>query len=255
MSTKIPWTDETLNVVTGCTRISPGCKHCYAEPIIKRFGHQGKGEDDNKVFNDVVMHPDRLEVPRKWKKPKSIFLCSMGDLFHYQVPSDFIFKVSGMMGSFPRHTFLVLTKRPQRAIDYINLVQESFTPNVWIGVSVEDQESADERIPRLLNIPGRRIKRFVSVEPMLEKIDLTTWLGISEGDPGRFARDTGSDLDWVIAGCESGPKRRPVKTDCFRSLRDQCVTAGVPFFLKQMDVGGKIVKMPVLDRCVWAAKP
>lgn len=257
MATKIPWCDETLNLVTGCTKVSPGCKNCYAEGFISRFGHKRDGSENDKKFSRIVLHQDRLETPYKWKRPKSILVPSMGDLFHENVPSFVLTQVFDMIRELQRHTFLLLTKRPENVLKYMHYVSSWFPPNAWIGVSVEDQETADKRIPELLNIPSNM--RFVSVEPILEKIDLTTWLGISEGSPGLFARDTGSYLDWVIAGCESGNKRRLAKIDWFRSLRDQCVVAKVPFFLKQAEGynDGKfvVVEMPVLDGRIWNQKP
>ena len=241
MPTKIQWCDETLNIVTGCTKISAGCKNCFAEGMIKRFGHNRDGSENDKIFNRIVLHPDRLQTPAKWKKPKSIFLCSMGDLFHPDIDANFIYRVMGMMGSLPRHTFLLLTKRPDRIPNYLTLIQESFTPNVWLGVSVSTQGDADSLIPILLQIPAA--KHFVSVEPMLEEINLIDYLPL---------------LSWVICGCESGPKRRPSDINWFRNLLDQCRyidPPAVPFFLKQAEFNGKIVKMPSLDGQVWSEKP
>lgn len=252
MPTKIEWCDEVWNVVTGCTKISAGCQNCYAEGIIKRFGHGGHkahGSSPDKRFENVTMHPERGVIPYMWKKPRSVFVCSMGDLFHKSVPFDFIDAVFSVMGTVYRHTYLVLTKRPERLKQYIqfDVDQNEYKPlkNVWLGVSVEDQKTADERIPILLQIPAA--KRFLSIEPILEKVNLIDYL---------------PEIDWVIAGCESGPKRRPAKTEWFRSLRDQCQhidPPAVPFFLKQVNgyINGKsvVVKMPMLDWITWNQKP
>lgn len=252
MPTKIEWADEVWNVVTGCTKISPGCKNCYAEGMVKRFGHRGNIDRNNidKDFSHVVTHLDRMAKPNSWKKPRFVFVCSMGDLFHEDVPFDFIMDVETEMRDSELHTFLLLTKRPDRAARYIAARMDPFSDNVWLGVSVEDQKTADERISILLKIPA--MNRFVSVEPILEKIDIAKWLFTGLGLKG---------LDWVIAGCESGPRRRPAKIDWFRSLRDQCVTAKVPFFLKQ--VGGNpyvnekptVIKMPKIDGQAWNQRP
>lgn len=255
MPTKIEWCDEVWNVVTGCTKISPGCKNCYAERVTKRFGHGDHrlhGSSPDKRFENVTIHPERMVYPQRWKKPRSVFVCSMGDLFHKSVNFLFIDAVFNMTQEVDRHTYLILTKRPERVLEYFYSFEhlDSDLPNVWFGVSVENQKTADERIPLLLQIPA--VKRFVSVEPMLGKINLVDYL------PG---------IDWVIAGCESGPKRRIAKTDWFRSLRDQCVAAKVPFFLKQMNgyittrqrhgtvskLG--VIKMPMLDFIAWNQKP
>jgi protein gp37 len=252
--TKIEWTDETWNPVTGCTKVSQGCRACYAERLApKVFAGQrvpDMGGDDPyasrpRVFTDVRCHPERLDAPLHWKKPRRIFVNSMSDLFHEDVPDEFIDKIFAVMARCPQHTFQVLTKRPKRMLEYLgwpfrpaSILQIDHEappdlatgrwplPNVWLGVSVEDQETADERIPLLLQTPAA--VRFISAEPLLGPIDLDGWL------PGLFEwKHERAMLGWVIAGGESGPKARPSHPDWFRSLRDQCAAAGVPYFFKQ----------------------
>lgn len=246
--TKIEWTDRAWNPVTGCTKVSPGCANCYAESVAGRLGRMSAANGYKRPPRhfDVTPHPDRLEVPYAWKTPKRVFVCSMGDLFHEGVPDEFIHRVYQVMHQCPQHTFQVLTKRPQRMLDiasyYCRAPGIINSSNIWFGVSVEDQQRADERIPLLLQMPPA--PRFVSCEPLLGPVEINKrWL---TGAPR---------VDWVIAGCESGPNRRPADADWFRSLRDQCAAAGVPFFLKQMDVEGRVVKMPKLDGVVHDAIP
>lgn len=270
--TTISWTDETWNPVTGCSKVSPGCAHCYAEGIAKRFQHDGpfvpwtvKAQRESGV-SAVTLHPDRLDQPLKWKKPRRIFVNSMSDLFHEDVPDWFLFRTFNVMADSPHHIFQLLTKRPERMKEFVELrLQDSFTdtlPNVWLGVSVENQRYADERIPLLLETPAA--VRFISAEPLVKPVNVQSYLRksptcemcISTGCVNCGCNGCGQfGLDWVIAGCESGPKRRPMETDWARRLRDQCQAAGVPFFLKQIYVGGKRVELPELDGRVWAEYP
>ena len=269
--TKIPWTDASWNPIDGCNPVSDGCKNCYAAGIAKRFWGDRK-------FSDVRFHAKRLFQLVKWRKPRRIFVCSMGDLFHKDISDFNIFRVVNAMHNAYQHTFILLTKRPKRMGDYFADFKNSFgsnqdkkfygedpsraTKNIWIGVTCENQKTADERIPILLNIPAA--VRFVSVEPMLSSIDLSPWL-ISDGwtpsysDPDNIGCHPPAEplnaLHWVICGTESGPKRRPAKTEWIRSLKDQCVKAGIPFFLKQREIDGKVVKMPLLDGQKWAEMP
>jgi len=183
----------------------------------------------------VTLHPERLEAPLRWRKPRRVFVCSMGDLFHNQVPMEFLEAVFDIMRRCPQHIFQILTKRSASLslLDYIL----HWAPNIWMGVSVENQNN----ISRLSNLLGTlSFVKFISIEPMLGPVDLAPWTKY---------------LDWVICGCESGPGRRPCRIEWIRDLRDQCVKAGVPFFLKQMDVAGKLVKMPALDGRVWGQTP
>jgi len=286
MSTGIEWTDETWNPVTGCTKVSQGCKNCYAERVAERlWGQQYASAAKPYVlgrprrFTDVWLHADRLARPLGWKKPRRIFVNSMSDLFHENVPFDFIAAVFGVMAASPQHAFQVLTKRPRRALEWFAWVQTRFVsagatatprgvlrltacaaglgecapfdlfshwnalgnswplPNVWLGVSVEDQATADERLPLLLRAPAA--VRFVSYEPALGPVDFSALPSVSghgkhlDALMGCAGADVSSRLDWIIAGGESGPGARPAHPDWFRSVRDQCSEAGVPFFFKQ----------------------
>lgn len=308
MATKIPWAEETWNPIIGCSHISPGCDHCYAERMAARLtmissmrNRYGVVVEHGRWSGITHFMASELERPLRWRKPRTIFVCSMGDLFHETVEREFIEAVFGAMSLCGHHTFLVLTKRPARmqkffASTTLGACQSSFCllspdqegnyaiydtsaingaggnawplPNVWLGVTAEDQQRADERIPYLLDTPA--VRRFVSIEPMLGPVDLNRlfwesasglgggWESCLSGkqfNPWLGEMFDAPKLDWVIAGCESGPGRRPVKVEWFRSLRDQCEASGVPFFLKQMDVDGKLVKMPDLDGRMWADRP
>ncbi len=335
MTTKIEWTDESWNPMTGCTKVSSGCEHCYAERMAKRLrGRFGYPEDD--PFR-VTLHPDRLERPLRWRKPRRVFVCSMGDLFHKDVPFDFIDKVfSSIILSAPS-VFQVLTKRPARMAEYIcelyaghrgvasasqtigegsgflrglacaDATSNAPIQNLWLGTSLEDQATADERIPQLLECPAA--VRFVSCEPLLSAVDLQPYLYGGEirchackevfqswdaefcgghecelcktaraiddccafrsctddqslqcpkcgkcacgrmdewedrkkltGSSGRYSHQH-TDLrwkrllDWAIVGGESGHGARPCDIRWITSIRDQCKTAGVPVFIKQL---------------------
>lgn len=268
--TGIEWTDATWNPVTGCTKVSPGCANCYIErsPPFRmggrKFEYQSK---EAGVTTGVTLYPERLEKPLRWQLPRKIFVCSLADLFHEAVPDEFIAKVFAIMAATPQHTYQVLTKRPERMCRFIRGNAPNWTkadidwlrnwaslrlrrmpseawplPNVWLGVSAENQHWADRRIPILAQIPAE--VRFVSAEPMLGPLDLREWLptGLSGGttheNPDgveRYDLDGSlvNALDWVIVGGESGPRARPMHPDWVRSLRDQCCAAEVPFFFKQ----------------------
>lgn len=223
--TTIEWTDKTWNPVTGCTKVSQGCKNCYAERMYERFNGHG-------TFKNVQCHDDRLEAPKKWKEPSKIFVNSMSDLFHKDVPFQFIIEVFHTMAACKQHTFQILTKRSERMLEFFtdcayNPYGIPFNPlpNVWLGVSVENQEAATKHISNLLQVPAAI--RFLSCEPLLDKIDIISYL------------TTGS-IHWVIAGGESGPKARPMHPDWVRSLKNQCCLTEVPFFFKQW---GEYVQM------------
>ncbi len=252
----IQWCDKVWNVVTGCSHAgSPGCDQCYAKRMSKRLaGRYGYPKD---VPFKVTLHPDRLDEPFHWKKPCKIFVCSMGDLFHEDIDFARINDIYSIMRRSERHTFMVLTKRILRAQEYfsspLGYRHRTYAPipdNVYLGVTAENQRIADERIPILLQIPAT--KRFVSIEPMLGSINIAESLNGFEH--GNWHQKLPS-LDWVICGCESGPKRRPCKVEWIHSLQQQCSYAHVPFFLKQMDIDGKLVKMPELDGKVWKEYP
>lgn len=251
--TKIEWTEATWNPVTGCTKVSQGCKHCYAERDWCRMQHLPAYA--GRAFTDVDVHYDRLAQPVHWKRPRFIFVNSMSDLFHEAVPNIFIDDVFGVMAACERHTFQILTKRPARMREYLredrrhhwaDAVARRFggsdpdalhdaihygeraLPNVWIGVSVEDQTAADERIPLLLQTPAA--VRWISAEPLLGPVDLTQFI-VRSFDEAVAAEHYG--LDWVVAGGESGQKARPMHPDWAYSVMEQCAAAHVPFLFKQ----------------------
>ena len=264
---KIEWTDATWNPVTGCTKVSQGCKNCYAETWANRkMGEFSK--DKNRGFTDIICHEDKLNIPLKWKKPKKIFVNSMSDLFHEKVPFEFVREVFTVMASCSWYTFQILTKRPERMKEFFKYINENSEelyvkplPNVWLGVSVEDQKTADERIPILLKVPAA--VRWISAEPLLGEIDLAhteTVTALAKGflekhdidiyhnalcGRTRYEKGSGkiavrktdipgsSKLDWVVVGGESGTKARPVNPDWVFKIRDDCKAAGVPFFFKQ----------------------
>ena len=235
MTTKIEWCDEVWNVITGCSKISSGCQNCYAERTSKRLrGRFGYPEDD--PFR-VTFHPDRLDQPLKWEKPRHIFVCSMGDLWHENIGFDTIDIVLDVISRSSQHTFLILTKRPHRILEFDKWAgsdKPRWIPfsHVWYGVTAENQQTADERIPILLQIPAA--KRFVSIEPMLGWVDIRKYLSRIWTPRGQdYPTEKTIGIDWVIAGGESGPRARPMHPDWVRSIRDQCQEAGVPFFFKQ----------------------
>jgi len=251
MSTKIDWADEVWNPTVGCEKVSLGCAHCYAEKWAARMVGMQAGKPGAVYNSDIVYGgrwtgnvkclPERLDVPARWKTPRKIFVDSMSDLFHPAVPDAFITKVFKVMEDNPQHTFMVVTKRAQR----MALLDLPELPNVWLGVSVENQAAAEARLPWLMMTPAGM--RFVSCEPLLGPLDLQFWMPSEDG--------VGNKLDWVIAGCESGPGAREMDIEWVRSLRDQAFHASVPFFLKQMKVAGKLVKMPRLDGTIWDEFP
>lgn len=254
---------KTWNPVTGCTKISPGCAHCYAARMAHRLaGRCGYPPAPNEF--KVTLHPEKLSEPGKWRKPSMVFVDSMGDLFHPDVPDAFIEMVFLRMANFYWHTFQVLTKRAERmqqfvtALDAKEIIGDVVRPfrNIWLGVSAENQKCADERIPLLLQTPAA--VRLVSVEPMLSAVNLSPYLPIllPDGTPVfSYRQGLKVGLDWVICGSESGPGARPAMASWVLSLRDQCQAAGVPFFLKQLVIGGKLIKMPELDGRVWDQMP
>jgi protein gp37 len=305
MKTGIEYGQVAWNPVTGCTKISAACQNCWAERMAKRMAGRC-GYDKDEPFK-VTMHPDRLQDPLKWKKPRTVLVSFMGDLFHPDVKDEWLDEIFGMIMAFrvlanmPNHTFIILTKRPGIMKQYftarepVELIKSwasaasvytdnpditfedavySATchdwdekgrnssdseykpwgyiqklwplPNVWLGVTAENQARADERIPVLLQIPAA--VRFVSVEPMLGPVDLTqidiggnVWINSLTGDCKSYhpyggmwkINESKNKLDWVICGGESGPGARPMHPDWVRSLRDQCITADVPWWFKQ----------------------
>jgi len=273
MPSKINWTDETINPVVGCSKASAGCLGCYAEKMAQRITTMGTiaadayrqvvGKDG--WLGSTVFRPSELDKPYKWKKPRTIFVSSMGDLFHDSVPFEWVDQVLLTAKHNPSHTFIFLTKRPHRMLEYFAGLSQpgagtptarrllshpnysstwhglhmiylkgGALPNLVIGVSVEDQVTADERIPVLLRVPVA--KRFISLEPMTGPVDLVRSGAIDEchanhGDIGESWLE--SNIHGVILGGESGHKARPLDPEWVRLVRDQCSAAGVPFMFKQ----------------------
>ncbi|MFN3653015.1 MAG: DUF5131 family protein [Armatimonadota bacterium] len=231
-ATAIEWTNMTWNPVTGCSKVSQGCKHCYAERMAKRLRLMGSPRYTNGF--QVTLHPDLIDLPRRWRQPRRIFVNSMSDLFHEDVPLEFIQRVFATMQSCEHHVFQVLTKRADRlraCAPYL-----PWPPNVWMGVSVEDAHVA-HRIDGLRATPAGT--RFLSCEPLigpLPNLDLT-------------------GIHWVIAGGESGPKARPVAADWVRDIRDQCRRAEVAFFFKQWGGVRKHLTGRELDGTTWDEYP
>lgn len=244
--TKIEWTDETWNPIVGCSRISEGCKNCYAATAAKSARlQQFKQYQKIKEWNgQVAFVQNQLMKPLQWRKPKRIFVCSMSDLFHKNIPDEWIDKVMSVISLCPQHIFQVLTKRPKRMLDYFSyegrltninfeiskILQEDFLtaeskllkfpmPNLWVGTSVENQKAADERIPLLMEIPAEI--RFLSCEPLLEEISLEQYLEQRA-------------VNWVIVGGESGLNARTCSLQWIRSLVRQCQNAEVSIFVKQL---------------------
>ena len=231
--TGILWTDNSWNPVTGCTQISAGCKNCYAKRMAKRLKGMGQ-ENYQQGFNTVVCHENMLEHPLKWKTPKKIFVNSMGDLFHKDVPLEFIQKVFDVMNEAYWHTFQVLTKRSERLMELSD--QLVWTDNIWMGVSIEDANSL-YRMEHLKKT-GAKVK-ILSIEPLI----------------GRIGKINLKGIDWVIVGGESGPNSRPMEIDWVRELRDQSVANGVPFFFKQWGGVNKKKTGRLLDGQLWSQYP
>jgi protein gp37 len=204
-ASSIEWTEFTWNPVTGCTKLSQGCKHCYAERLAQRFW-------GDRPFTDVQVHEDRLDQPRRWRKGRMVFVNSMSDLFHEDVPTDFISRVFKVMGECPQHTFQLLTKRAERLAQIAHNLP--WASNVWMGVSVEDSRVIS-RIDLLRNVPAA--VRFLSLEPLIGPLE-----GLRLGG-----------IDWAIVGGESGPGARAMKQAWVESIFGQCRAANVAFFFKQ----------------------
>lgn len=245
-NTKIEWTDATWNPIRGCSPVSEGCRNCYAARMAHRFSQNLAdpyfGLVDRRggraVFNgNIKVVPSAMEQPLRWRRPRRIFVNSMSDLFHENVNDGIIHAVFSIMARARHHTFQVLTKRPERMLELLTLwknigltLREGYgacLPNVWLGVSVENQKAADERIPLLLQCPAA--VRFLSCEPLLGPVNLR----VHESLMALRARGKAVAVDWVIAGGESGPGSRPMHPAWVRSLRDQCAESGVPFLFKQ----------------------
>jgi protein gp37 len=229
--TKISWTDKTWNPVTGCTKASMGCEHCYAAKMAVRLQSMGQVRYANGF--EVTMHPEALDEPTHWVKPRLVFVCSMADLFHEDVTDEFIKQVFAVMNEATDHTFQVLTKRPERLLELAPEIE--FSDNIWVGVTVEHANYVS-RIDLLRQGPAAT--GFLSCEPLL----------------GSLADVDLADIDWVIVGGESGPGARPMDLEWARELRNKCVMGGVRYFYKQ--AGAKQGKgSDVLDRYEWKQWP
>ena len=230
--TAIEWTDATWNPTTGCTKISEGCRNCYADRLAHRLQLMGNPKFKNGF--EVTLHPDSLDKPANWKRPRRIFVNSMSDLFHEEIPDDFIRRVFAVMNREARHSFQVLTKRPERALAMATALQ--WTANIWIGVSVEDAKVLN-RVDTLRQIPAK--VRFLSIEPLIGPVENMNLNGIG----------------WAVAGGESGFGHRKCNPDWVRSVRDQCISVGVPFLFKQH--GGRTPKAGgrELDGRTWDEFP
>ena len=252
---EIEWTDATWNPTTGCTRVSAGCDHCYAERLSKRLlatTYRSRLPVVDTPVNRrdpfaVRVWPERLRVPGSWRHPRRVFVNSMSDLFHVDVPEDFARQCFRVMLSVDRHVYQVLTKRPARAAKFVERHSDMFPSglprHIWIGTSVEDQ-SVDYRVRHLLAVPAA--VRFLSCEPLIGPLDLRAFVEDGRAD---------HNLHWVIVGGESGRRARPMDPQWARSLRDQCRESGVPFFFKQW--GGRTPKAGgrQLDGMTWDEYP
>jgi protein gp37 len=226
--TTIEWTDKTWNPTTGCTKVSPGCKHCYAETITQRFTqHFPNGFE-------FTMREDRLNEPRTWRKPSRVFVNSMSDLFHEDMPFDFLERIFQVMAECPKHVFQILTKRHKRLAKLAPRLK--WPPNVWIGVSIENQKYA-ERADYLRKVEHAAV-RFLSCEPLLGSLELNL-----------------TDIHWVITGGESGRGHRPIEEEWVRAIQQQCKDSDVAFFHKQW--GGRSPKSGgrLLDGQTWDEMP
>ncbi len=228
----IEWTESTWNPITGCTKLSPGCKNCYAERMSKRL--KAMGNEKYAAGFKLRIHEDQLDLPLEWKKPRMIFVNSMSDLFHEDVPLDFIQSAFGIMCEADWHTYQILTKRSDRLV----MLDETlgWPPNIWMGVSVENADYVF-RIDHLRETHAQ--VKFLSLEPLL----------------GPLSRLNLSGIDWVIVGGESGPRSRPIREDWVMEIRDQCRGAGIPFFFKQWGGFNKKANGRELEGETWDQMP
>lgn len=238
--TRIEVTEATWNPITGCTPLSPGCRRCYA----RRFAHRLKGRygyPQDAPFA-LTVHQNRMDLPLRWKKPRHIFAGSMGDLFHEETPAEALQQVFEVMAQTPRHTYMVITKRPQRLASWVaeqgQALLDNLRVHVWMGVSAENQDCAEQRLPLLLDAwPGHV---FVCCEPLLDAVHLGPWL---------------SRLKWVICGGETGPGGHVADMQAVNSLLEQCQGAGVPFFLKHWGGPDKKRTGRLLHGRLWEQTP
>ena len=210
--TRISWADASWNPVTGCSEVSPGCDRCYAKAIAERY----RGTPAYPQGFDVTLRPHKLDQPVRWERPRRIFVNSMSDLFHREIPDDYLRDIWDTMLKADQHIYLILTKRAHRMAHKVKTLGLDLAAHIWLGVSAENQKFADNRIPPLLSIGSAT--PWVSAEPLIGPIDMTAYLPA---------------VKWCVVGGESGPGRRHMEYDWARSLRDQCGAAGVAFHLKQ----------------------
>jgi protein gp37 len=253
MPTDIEWTDDSWNPSVGCTIVSPGCTNCYAmrqaariermNPDLEHYSGLTRKVNSKAVWTGKIGFSEKkLAEPLSWRKPRRVFVNSMSDLFHENVPDEWIASVFDVMERCPQHTFQILTKRSRRMSRWASKHRPTPLPNVWLGVSAERQQEFDDRTVDLRSTPA--VLRFLSLEPLLGPIDAdTSWPNPLE------------QIQWVIVGAESGPGARPCDVEWVRSIRDQCEEAGARFFLKQLAVGGRIVSLPELDGRQWREFP
>lgn len=271
--TKIEWTEMSWNPVVGCTKVSAGCQNCYAEKMAYRLSAMGVPcydmvQEEGQWNSNVEIVPNALEIPFHWRKPRKIFVCSMGDLFHKDVPFEFIDKVFRVIRRCPQHTFQVLTKRPKRMAEYFDGLHQDYQhskgifgldatgdineilplKNFWLGVSVENNKNL-WRIDELVKIQAAI--HYVSFEPLLGRIDLgfskkyfcpdcNDYFNNQYCAKDRVILGRKTPLDWAIFGCESGSNRRPCKIEWVRDIVNQCKAANVPIFVKQLSINGKV---------------
>lgn len=232
LGSEIEWTESTWNPVTGCTKVSPGCKHCYAERLAERL--QAMEQPNYRNGFELTLQPHMLDKPLRWRKPQTIFVNSMSDLFHHLVPVDYIRQVFEVMAKAHWHTFQVLTKRSERLAQIAP--QLPWPRNVWMGVSVESMRYVE----RIKDLQGTRAAlKFLSLEPLLGPLPTLPLVGI----------------DWVIVGGESGPGAREMHPAWATAIRDQCHIAGVPFFFKQWGGRNKKRAGRLLDGKTWDQMP
>ena len=230
--TKIEWTEVTWNPTSGCTKISSGCKNCYAERMSKRL--QAMGVEKYKDGFKLRIHPDVLDEPYSWRKPRTVFVNSMSDLFHEKMPLEFIKRVFKVMNENPMHTFQVLTKRAEILLKYSN--ELVWTKNLWMGVTVENQDNIS-RVDFLRNVNAN--VKFISIEPLI----------------GEIKNLNLENIDWVIVGGESGPGARPIKEKWVVSLKEQCLNQNTHFFFKQWGGVNKKKNGRMLDGQTWDEMP
>lgn len=264
MSTKIPWTNETWNFQGGCTPVSPGCLNCAAarsaEDCTKHWGNKKyEGLTANgKWTGELRFFPEELEKPLHWKKPRMVFPAFMSDLFHEDVPFEWIDRVMGVIDKTPQHTYQMLTKRPQRALEYVQSRYPStglqVHKNLWFGLTCENQNELNDRAAYLWDICA--YKSFLSLEPLLSSIkfnevEFSAWETeticdilnnkiIEDSDSEMVGAKIDPRLNWVIVGCESGPKRRECKLEWIKSIINQCKASDVSVFVKQIEINGKV---------------